>query len=467
MTPIQELHASKGRKITRLAWALESVVVLTALGLGATILISGAAENVSIDAKVVALMPLLAAAAIEFAKIPLASAVVFARWYLKPVATILLLGVAFSTFETLFQGFEHGANIRISKVTHVQTELAALEGNREAFYTQVERRSNTTSLENERIAEQIVSLRGQNDQYRHEIEALVTGANDPKAIALKNALDVAAAELTAIKQERLDAVKAAGDEWQSTSDQYRERIAAGGQDGAYAQRLQAGMPAKNRVMTDAGKVWDTANGDRFSGTIQELDEINAELKAYLRNSGVLDQSRVSELQAKIEENEDRIAALNDQAGSLSFLEYEDQAPETIADLDQEILKASTEVILLAGASNVYRFAGLIFDKRTEDVSAPEARKAAAWFWGTLAVVLALGTSGLAMIGAHHTSLSMDKRTPNERRLISSRWNRKERVEVIREVPTIKYVWYPTAETVQTTPETLSLNPFGKGERNAA
>jgi hypothetical protein len=72
-----------------------------------------------------------------------------------------------------------------------------------------------------------------------------------------------------------------------------------------------------------------------------------------------------------------------------------------------------------------------------------------------------------MIGAHHTSLSMDKRTPNERRLISSQWKRKERVEVIREVPTIKYVWYPTAEAVRATPEALSLNPFRKGQRNAA
>ncbi|MCZ6872075.1 MAG: hypothetical protein O7G88_00885, partial [bacterium] len=348
-----------------------------------------------------------------------------------------------------------------------QTELAALEEMRDALYAQVERSSNTTSLENERIAEQIAALKGQNYQYRREIEVVVTGANDPQAIALKKALDAAAAEITAIKQERLDAVQAAGDEWQSTSDQYRERIAAGGQDGAYAQRLQAGMPAKTRVMTDAGKVWGTANGDRLSNAIQELDEINAELKAYLRSSGVVDQPRVTALQARIEENEGRFAALNNQASRLSFLEKDDQVPEIIADLDHEILKASTEVSLLAGASNVYRFAGLIFDKRTEDVSTPEARKAAALFWGTLAVVLALGTSGLAMVGAHHTSLSMDKRTPNERRLISSRWKRKERVEVIREVPTIKYVWYPTAETVQATPETLSQNPFGKGERNAA
>ena len=193
MTPIQELHASKGRKITQLAWGLETVVVLTALALGATILISGVAENVSRDAKIVALTPLLAAAAIEFAKIPLASAVVFARWYLKPVATILLIGVAFSTFETLFQGFEYGANIRISKVTHVQTELAALEKERAAVYAQVERSSTTTSLENERIAKQIATLNGQNGQYRQEIEALVTGANDPNAISLKRALDVARA----------------------------------------------------------------------------------------------------------------------------------------------------------------------------------------------------------------------------------------------------------------------------------
>jgi hypothetical protein len=338
MTPVQELHASKGRKITWLAWALETVVVLTALALGATILISGAAENVSIDAKIVALMPLLAAAAIEFAKIPLASAVIFARWYLKPIAAILLLGVAFSTFETLFQGFEYGANIRISKVTHVQTELAALEEMRDAIYAQVERSSNTTSLENERIAEQIAALNRQNDKYRHEIEVVVTGANDPQAIAVRKALDVAAAEMAAIKQERLDAVKAAGDEWQSTSDQYRERIAANGQDGAYAQRLQAGMPAKNRVMTDAGKAWDTENGGRLSSAIQELDEINAELKTYLRNSGGLDQSRVAELQTEIAENNNRIAALNDQAGSLSFLENEDEAVEGIASLDREIPK---------------------------------------------------------------------------------------------------------------------------------
>jgi len=169
----------------------------------------------------------------------------------------------------------------------------------------------------------------------------------------------------------------------------------------------------------------------------------------------------------IAKNDEAIAASNAQASGLSFLAKEDDTPEIIADLDEKILKASTEVSLLAGASNVYRFAGLLFDKRVADVSAPEARKAAALFWGALAVVLALGTSGLAMLGAHYTSLSMDKRTPNERRLIKSKWTRKKTVTVPREVQTIKYVWFPTSEAVRAIPDTSKLNPFSKGERNAA
>jgi len=62
---------------------------------------------------------------------------------------------------------------------------------------------------------------------------------------------------------------------------------------------------------------------------------------------------------------------------------------------------------------------------------------------------------------------MDKRTPNERRLIKSKWTRKKTVEVIREIPILKYVWYPTAEAVRAIPGTSNLNPFSKGERNAA
>ena len=433
MTKLKKHREDTGRKAIRFAWGLEILIIALALSMSAAMLFAGARDGLSTAEIILAMAPLVIAGLAELAKIPLASMLVTTKNFLKPVVLVLLAGVCFSSWETMFQGFEHATETRIGKVAEQQRVLDTLEADRNRRVTSSEDLHAKSRDESQNLKAQIDDLKSQKEILMDEIKFITEGGSDPRAVQLRQAKHAAEENVTAILEDRAAAVNGAGEEWQKTSKQYLDRVEKGGPDGEYALALQKKMPAKSAVMTNAGENWDAENGARLAKARADMDATAEELNEYLRNSNVAESDAAKAKQEQIEEINGKIIDLNDRRSALTMMTSSaDQ--EEVSRLEEEITIAKSDLELVAGASMVYRMAGMLEGKDAGEVTVPEARKFGAYFWGSVAAILAIVTAGLAVFGTVERVAAMDKRSPNERKLISNRWNRKQTVVETVEIP---------------------------------
>lgn len=415
------------KKIMSVAVVAEALIIATGLGLAASQAMAAYEDHADLILVASAASFPVLLASLELLKIPAAIAVYKARWFMKPVAAILLIAGAVATFETM-----SGASLTWFKstqfaVTSAQAELSAMKDRAE--------------IGNAVDAGVTEDLQSAIDAIDQQLAA---------ASPLTAQLEQVRADLAIAMDARSEARQTAAAEYDKTQEILQERISNGGADGAEAAKAQRVLPARPNFIDARMEEWDASYGADNAAEIARLrsqrDIIVSQMATENSSPATLAlQAQRADLQRQLGE-------------ALSARQNEALVQ---IDLKAQIQIQELRVAELASASLVYDAASKVYGKPAAQVTSDEANTVTFWIITLSASAVALATSLGTLIATHMAEEPRQGVTIAQllrKWWVMRKWTRKHTVEVPveipvevekevekiveKEVPTLRYTYVP-------------------------
>ncbi len=377
------------RKLTRLAWGIEIVLVTVGLGI-AFAQASSMPDGSSLAQTFPIFGVFVVLAAVELAKIPAATVVFHARSWARLFAAIGLLVAALISFETIFNGFERFVHATTTPVAEAKADLKEIKGDIDALGDIAKRDDLDGTKISEADQQQLKILQQSLAQREDALERSRQNLESPETRDLR-------VQLERVLQQQAEAGDAAANAWQSEQDSIMSRLEGNSIDNKTRAQLNErmrGMPAKQTVIVNARAQFDA-----------EIKRLNTEIEASITDPDPKALAALEEAQEARNEAAHRLAAFEAESDSragerIDALEAMQQKAaersEKIELLEAQAVDKAAEIEMLSNHSQMHRWASFVFGAEPHEVSEDQAKQIGAAFGVLLGVVGALTGASVAL-----------------------------------------------------------------------
>ena len=401
----------------RMAWLLEITAALIGFSVAAVMIINGLEADTNksgyLSPIVNAIGPagaFVMVALAELTKIPLATLLFAADRIFKPVVIVILFGMAFITYETVFFGLERAQTIREAAYTEVIERISIIEAklnsnvSADSFQSIDEAKANNAnSIENQK--KQLSALE---KTAKMKVEQMRLDGISEKDKTKLSSIERSLEEI----DRQLAELDSSWEKWSSERQkiyddfvaqigrEFDKIVEAGDTDKALKYRKEKLGPVatpKNRADWKKRE----AEYNRSSNSLRDQKkQLFVEKESILSSATVTEannrkiQSYLDDVETRRQKILDRIDALNDKAleysdKSFEFSENKIREAEEKIEATFELKKLQAERIKQARLDQVRRFASKWFGIAPEEVNNEQAGKFALIWFGSLSILAAL------------------------------------------------------------------------------
>ena len=401
----------------RMAWLLEITAALIGFSVAAVMIINGLEADTNksgyLSPIVNAIGPagaFVMVALAELTKIPLATLLFAADRIFKPVVIVILFGMAFITYETVFFGLERAQTIREAAYTEVIERISIIEAklnsnvSADSFQSIDEAKANNAnSIENQK--KQLSALE---ETAKMKVEQMRLDGISEKDKTKLSSIERSLEEI----DRQLAELDSSWEKWSSERQkiyddfvaqigrEFDKIVEAGDTDKALKYRQEKLGPVatpKNRADWKKRE----AEYNRSSNSLRDQKkQLFVEKESILSSATVTEannrkiQSYLDDVETRRQKILDRIDALNDKAleysdKSFEFSENKIREAEEKIEATFELKKLQAERIKQARLDQVRRFASKWFGISPEEVNNEQAGKFALIWFGSLSILAAL------------------------------------------------------------------------------
>jgi hypothetical protein len=385
---LRAYNLGKARFLTRLAWTIEIVLVITGIGIAvAQATGAGVATRLFTAFPVFGVFLILAVA--ELSKIPSATVAFHARGWGRALAALALVVATGISFETVFNGFERFTFAMTATVTEARQGVTDLEAERArlASWAAEVDPSDVAGQDAERRA----LLREQVAAAQAGYEAAVARGESSETRELREQLaEVVALQAAEVERARKDW----DDEQQSLERRLRPDSGLDGATRAQLQERMRRMPARQSV-TDAAAA-------KFAGRVAELQ---ARIEASVRAPSAKARVQAAKAAESLDAARAALAAFEAEAAGRQRERVERAVQDGAAAraragqvkaLEDRLVEANRAVAEAAARSQMHRWAAFVFGADPGAVTDAQVKTVAAAFGAALAVAASLAGSVTAI-----------------------------------------------------------------------
>lgn len=415
-----------GQLTYRGAWLMEVVAASIGLATAAALAFSGLDDGkLSILSGFLLGAPFIMVAFAELTKIPIATLLFAAKWYYKPVIAMILLFLAFITWETVFSSLERSIALRQSEIQSLEMAKRTIESNIKNLQSGPDLVDQGSQIE--QIDSEIATILNQRDKELESLERQVDDLNGQllpfqtrqKLEAVKAQINTLSSEMK-LSQETIENLEARDQELfqnQRASFENRIRIYLEQSAKSDAKRVQEQLRAlpnpRNRPeWKQRRENYDKNLGDN-NQRLAELRGQEAELissakqdpKVQLRIDQTLKQmekiksdflTMISELRKRKDELRDQVLKEN-----LSKRDAESE----IINLRERLLELEAEISESIADNQIRRLAAFVYDKPIKDVGSKEESWVGVIWAFSIAVMAALAGPVTAIVALSLQSIA--------------------------------------------------------------
>nr|WP_170541078.1 hypothetical protein [Ruegeria arenilitoris] len=386
---VKSQNLGYARKLIRLAWGIELILVSVGLGIAFAQASSmpegsGFAQTFPVFGVFVVL------AAVELAKIPAATVVFHSRRWARLFASVGLLVAALISFETIFNGFERFVHVTTTPVAEAKAELREINGEIKALSEAALQDELDGTKIKEADAEQLESLR---TSLALREEALQRAKQSLESLETRELRS----QLERVIQQQTEAGDAAADAWQSEQDSIMSRLNGSAIDQQTRAQLNArmrSMPAKQTVISEARAPFDA-----------EVQKLNTEIEASITEPDPQALAALNDAQTARNQAAERLSEYEAESAVRAAERVEALAKTQmhaaergakIEVLEEKAVTKSADVEELSNQSQMHRWASFVFAVEPYEVSEDQAKQIGAAFGVLLGVVGALTGASVAL-----------------------------------------------------------------------
>ncbi len=382
-------NLSYARKLIRLAWGIELVLVSVGLGI-AFAQASSMPEGSGLAQTFPVFGVFVVLAAVELAKIPAATVVFHSKRWARLFASVGLLVAALISFETVFNGFERFVHFTTTPVAEAKAELREINGEIKALSEAALQDEIDGTKVKEADAEQLESLR---TSLALREEALERSRQNLESLETRELRT----QLERVLQQQAEAGDAAADAWQSEQDSIMSRLNGSAIDQQTRAQLNArmrSMPAKQIVISEARAPFDA-----------EVQKLNTEIEASITEPDPQALAALNDAQTARDQAAERLSDYEAESAARAVDRVEALAETQmlaaergakIEVLEETAVEKSADVEELSNQSQMHRWASFVFGVEPYEVSEDQAKQIGAAFGVLLGIVCALTGASVAL-----------------------------------------------------------------------
>lgn len=365
--------SASSRKILFVAIAAEVIIIFTGLALAWTQALAAFNSHGQIAlAASAAAFPIILAV-LELFKIPSGWSIITARWYIKPIAILMLVAGMLATAETVTTAGSTWFRALNFEIAEAQSEVRVLK-------SEADRVTSGNELS--------------------EIQAAIASKTEEISAVAGQRYNDLGREIEDLRNRRAEARATAGREWDEQTANNNARLELGGAAAREAAASQRSMPTRINYVAGVLADFDANDAPEIERQIASREQERERLAAQAAN-----QSQVLMEERKALEDEwltARTARRNAEARA--------------AQIAEEIATAERELARLTKDSLIHDIASKIFAVPSIEVTEEQAAIVTRYVIGIVAIGAALATGLAAVLAAH---LENHRRTPAKERLLKA------------------------------------------------